>query len=237
MSVVSLLTTIPLFSGLSEPERRELAVIVRDRTYERGRTIFNEGEEATGFYVVVSGRIKVYKISPEGKEQILHLLGPGEPFGEVALFSGRNFPAYAEAFENARVFFIPRAAFAAHIRDHPALALNMLATLSMRLHQFTNMIEGLSLKEVSSRLAGYILSESEKQKGADRVELDLAKGQLASLLGTIPETLSRTLTRMVRQGLVKADGPFIEIEDREGLEQLASAERRLSDFPEEKSGG
>lgn len=236
MSVVKLLESIPLFSGLSEPERRELAVIVRDRTFERGQTIFAEGQEASGFYVVAAGRVKVYKISPDGKEQILHLLGPGEPFGEVALFSGRAFPAFAEAFETSRVFFIPREGFAAQVRAHPSLALNMLATLSMRLHQFANMIEGLSLREVSSRLAGYILSESGKQGGAARVELDLAKGQLASLLGTIPETLSRTLTRMVRQGLVRADGPFIEIEDREGLEQLASAERRLSDFPEGKNG-
>ena len=236
MSIVRLLETIPLFSGLSEPERRELAVIVRDRTFERGQTIFTEGEEGNGFYVVVAGRVKVYKISPDGKEQILHLLGPGEPFGEVALFSGRSFPAFAEAFEASRVFFIPREAFAAQVRAHPSLALNMLATLSMRLHQFASMIEGLSLKEVSSRLAGYILSESGKQGGKVRVELDLAKGQLASLLGTIPETLSRTLTRMVRQGRVRADGPFIVIEDREGLEQLASAERRLSDFPEGKNG-
>jgi len=97
--------------------------------------------------VVIEGRIRVYKLSPEGKEQILHLWGPGEPFGEVALFTGRNFPAYAEAHERSRVFFFPRTAFAELIKANPSLALNMLATLSMRLHRFASLIEDLSLKE------------------------------------------------------------------------------------------
>ena len=219
-----------LFSGLEDAERRELAVIARVQSYDPDQTIFLEGEEGTGFYVVLEGRIKIYKTSPEGKEQILHLWGPGEPFGEVALFSDRFFPANAEAMEKSRVLFFPRHAFADLIQNHPSLALNMMATMSIRLHQFANLIESLSLKEVAGRLAGYFLALSEQQDGTDQIRLDLTKGQLASLLGTIPETLSRTLTRMVVKGLIRTMGRDVQILDREGLEDLAAAERRLSDF-------
>ncbi|MBW2085969.1 MAG: Crp/Fnr family transcriptional regulator, partial [Deltaproteobacteria bacterium] len=147
MNISERIANIPLFSGLPHEQYQDLASIVKDQKFERGEIIFSEGDEGVGFYVVVEGRVKVYKLSPEGKEQILHLWGPGEPFGEVALFTGQSYPAYAEAYEKSRVFFFPRSAFAELIRANPSLALNMLATLSMRLHQFANLIEDLSLKE------------------------------------------------------------------------------------------
>ncbi len=233
MNISEHLADIPIFNGLTQAEYDELAAIIADKTYKRGQIIFSEGDPGTGFYVVVEGRIKIYKLSMEGKEQILHLWGPGEPFGEVALFTGQNFPAYAEPMEKTRVFYIPRQAFADLIEKNPSLALNMLATLSMRLHRFANLIEDLSLKEVSGRLASHFINLSRQQNDAETITLDLAKGQLASLLGTIPETLSRTLTRMVRQGLINTDGPKIEIINRDELEKLAMAARRLSEIVKE----
>ncbi len=233
MNIPEHLANIPIFNGLSQAQYDELAAIIVDKTYKRGQIIFSEGDPGTGFYVVVDGRVKIYKLSLEGKEQILHLWGPGEPFGEVALFTGQNFPAYAEPMEKTRVFYIPRQAFADLIKENPSLALNMLATLSMRLHRFANLIEDLSLKEVSGRLAAHFINLSRQQNDTDTITLDLAKGQLASLLGTIPETLSRTLTRMVRQGLIHSDGPKIEIINRDDLEELAMAARRLSEIVKE----
>ncbi len=230
MNISEHLADIPIFNGLTQAQYDELAAIIADKTYKRGQIIFSEGDPGTGLYVVVEGRIKIYKLSMEGKEQILHLWGPGEPFGEVALFTGQNFPAYAEPMEKTRVFYIPRQAFADLIEKNPSLALNMLATLSMRLHRFANLIEDLSLKEVSGRLASHFINLSRQQNDAETITLDLAKGQLASLLGTIPETLSRTLTRMVRQGLINTDGPKIEIINRDELEKLAMAARRLSEI-------
>jgi len=224
------LAAIPVFQGLNEEDLEQLSGIVIDQTADKGQIIFSEGDEGVGFYIVSRGRVKIYKLSAEGKEQILHLFGSGEPFGEAALFSGQDFPAYAEAMEPSRVFFFPRLAFARAIQDNPSLALNMLATLSMRLHRFARMIEDLSLKEVPARLAAHLLLLSEQLNGSDRVKLDVTKGQLANLLGTIPETLSRTLARMVRGGLVRTEGSRIEILNREGLEGLAVAELRLSDF-------
>ena len=122
--------------------------------------------------------------------------------------------------------FFPRADFTALIRSDPTLALNMLAQLSRRLRQFAGLIEDLSLKEVPGRLAKHLLYLSGRE-GDGQLELDISKGQLASLLGTIPETLSRILAKMNRQGLLHSRGSGIRILDREGLEQIAQEGRML----------
>jgi CRP-like cAMP-binding protein len=212
---------VPLFDGLPPGQLRDLAGIAIAKTYKRSEPIFSEGDEATGLYVATSGRVKIFKLSSDGKEQILHIFGAGEPFGEVAVFTGRRFPANAEALEDTRVVFFPRTAFVTLIQREPSLALNMLAVLSLRLRQFAHMIENLSLKEVPGRLAAYLLYESAHRGHQDELELDIAKGQLASLLGTIPETLSRILAKMSTQGLIEVNGPLIRITDRQGLEDLA----------------
>ncbi|MCF8061889.1 MAG: Crp/Fnr family transcriptional regulator [Deltaproteobacteria bacterium] len=213
--------SIPLFEGLPGDEVEQLSAIAADRSFRRGESIFLEGDEGDGFYVVLSGRVKVFKLSMEGKEQTLHLFGPGEPFGEVALFAGRRFPANAEALEESRILFFPREAFAGLIRQNPSVAMNLLALLSVRLRRFTALIEDLSLKEVPGRLSAYLLYLSRQRQGGTDLALDVTKAQLASLLGTIPETLSRILGRMSRQGLIESDGRRIRILDLEGLESLA----------------
>jgi CRP-like cAMP-binding protein len=218
---------IPLFEGLTSRQYDQLARICVDRSYQRGQIIFSEGDEGIGLYVLVAGKVKVYKLSPDGKEQILHLFEPGEPFGEASVFAGQPFPAHAEALEKSRIFFFPRGAFIELIKGDPSLALNMLAILSRRLRRFTVLIEDLSLKEVPGRLAAYLLYASEQRANSEDLKLDIAKNQLASLLGTIPETLSRILTKLVRQGLIQVDGSRIRIKDRQGLAELAQAERRL----------
>ena len=221
------LEKISLFQGLTPENYAELADIVVDRQLKRGQFIFNEGDEATGFYVVISGRIKIYKLSFDGKEQILHILGPGEPFAEVAVFSGMAYPANAMALEKSTIYFFAKAAFVRLIGQNPSLAMNMLATLSLRLKQFTHMIEALSLKEVPGRLAAYLLLLSEQNDGRATVRLNITKTQLASLLGTIPETLSRILTKMSKQHLIESRGAAITLLDGDGLAELASGFRKL----------
>jgi CRP-like cAMP-binding protein len=229
MKLTGQIASIPLFQGLHRKYYEELTMIVVDQVFKRGESIFSEDDEATGFYVVISGRVKVFKLSPEGKEQILHIIGPGEPFGEVAVFTGKRFPASAETLEETRVFFFPRASFVELIRKDPSLALNMLAVLSQRLRRFSALIENLSLKEVPGRLAAYFLSLQEGRKEKEALNLEISKNQLASLMGTIPETLSRILARMVREGFIESTGPRgIRILNRKGVEELASGERRLA---------
>ncbi len=229
MKLIHQIARIPLFQGLDRKHYDELAMIVTDQVFQKGETIFGEEDEGTGFYVVLSGRVKIFKLSPEGKEQILHIFGPGEPIGEVAVFTGRRFPASAEALEETRAFFFARKEFMDLIRRDPSLALNMLAVLSQRLRKFSSLIEDLSLKEVPGRLAAYLLYLAEGKKGKSEVILEISKNQLASLLGTIPETLSRILAKLSREGFIKSNGPRqIQLLDRKGLEELASGERRLA---------
>lgn len=227
MEIDKLVAKIPLFEGLPDEHHSDLASIALVKSFVRGQTIFSEGEPGTGFYVVISGRVKIYKLSAEGKEQILHIFGGGEPFGEVPVFEGRRFPAHAVALDEARCLFFPRPAFIDLISRNPSLSLNMLAVLSRRLRQFTVLVDDLSLKEVPGRLAAHLLYLSDQNEGAGDLELDVPKGQLAGMLGTIPETLSRILTKMVKQDLIKSDGPHIRIVDREGLIELAEGLKRL----------
>jgi CRP/FNR family transcriptional regulator len=227
-NVADIIRKIPLFEGLPEDQVNRLVQIVLEKAYKKGDAIFFEGDEADGFYVVVTGQIKVFKLSVEGKEQILHIFGPGEPFGEVPVFAGNNFPAHAEAIAESRLLFFPRNAFTGLITAIPSLALNMLAVLSRRLRQFTVQVEHLSLKEVPGRLAVYLLYLSDEKDGDLTVDLAISKGQLASLLGTIPETLSRILAKMTKRGLIQVDGRRIEIMDLSGLEALATGSHRLA---------
>lgn len=226
MTIDKELTAIPLFQGMDQGQLTKLAAIVGDKTYGRGQTIFAEGDEGIGFYVVISGKVKIFKLSSEGKEQILHIFGNGEPFAEAAVFVGARFPAHAQTLETSRIFFFPRQAFTQLIQENPALAMNMMAALSMRLKEFAHLIESLSLKEVPGRLAVHLLLLANEQE-KDEFRLDLTKAHLASLLGTIPETLSRILSKMTKTGLIATNGPLISILDRDALEALASGEQRL----------
>jgi CRP/FNR family transcriptional regulator len=219
---------MPLFEGISETQQQDLASIALLKTFERGETIFSDGEAGNGFYVVLSGRIKIFKLSADGKEQILHIFGPGEPFGEVPVFEGRRFPANSEPLEKSSVMFFPRTAFIDLIKRNPSLVLNMLGVLSRRLRRFAAMIDDLSLKEVPGRLAAHLLDLNARQPESSQVALTVPKNQLAAMLGTIPETLSRILQKMTQQGFIKVDGKNISLLDREGLTELAEGLRRLS---------
>lgn len=211
-----------LFNGLPPDHVAKIAGIAVERSFGKGEFIFSEGDAGNGFFLVKEGLVKIFKVSSEGKEQILHIFGPGEPFGEVPVFSGEDFPASAQAIEATQVLFFPRSAFVALIQRNPSLSLNMLAVLSMRLRQFTIQVEHLSLKEVPARLAAYLIYLSEEQGSDASVTLKISKGQLASLLGTIPETLSRIFQRMTAQHLIEVAGRHIRILDPTGLQALST---------------
>jgi len=233
--VLDLIAATPLFNGLAESDLAQVHQIAVDRFYGRGETIFLEGDPGDGFYIVAAGKVKIFKVSLEGKEQILHIYGPGHPFGEVPVFSGDNFPANAVTLVKSHLLFFSRSAFVGLITSHPSLSMNMLAVLSMRLREFTLQIENLSLKEVPGRLASYLLYLAEEQTAAagqaapspEQINLPISKGQLASLLGTIPETLSRILGKLSAQKMIQVNGNQIEIKDRELLEELAVTGKAL----------
>lgn len=214
---------IPLFAGLHSDAKAVIAGMIREQAHPKGAMIFQEGDGAKGFYVVGTGKVKIFKATPDGKEKILHIFGAGEPFGEVAMFAGSPFPASAQALEASRLLFLPRESFVAGITKSPALALSMLGVLSQRLRAFTVQIEQLSLKEVPARLAAYLATLQEETGGEGALSLPVSKAQLASLIGTSPETLSRILTRMVAAGLIDVEGTEIRILDPAGLKDVVVA--------------
>jgi CRP/FNR family transcriptional regulator len=229
MDIAQQLSHIPLFQGLENGYLADLARIAVRKSYKRGETVFSEGDPGIGLHIITTGRIKVFKTSPDGKEQILHIMSQGEPFGEVPVFTNQRFPANAGALTDTGTLFIPRDAFINLIRTEPSVALSMLSVLSLRLKRFTCLIEDLSLREVPARLAAYLLYKSDQTGGSDDLNLDISKTQLAGILGTIPETLSRILARMTKEAFIESDEKrHIRLCDRAAIEELASGERRLA---------
>jgi len=223
---LELLRRCPLFTGLEEEDLKKIKAIASPKQVGKREILFSDGEEARGFYVILSGKVKIYKISPEGKEQILHVVSAPDAFAEAALFLEGTYPAFAEALSDSQLLFFPKRDFIQLIEKNPKLSINMIVTLSQYLKRFALLIEELSLKEVSSRIAKYLIDLSLKSSKEGRtpkeVELDLSKTQLALKLGTISETLSRTLAKMKAKGIIDVRKNRILILNREALEELAS---------------
>lgn len=225
--VLDTLSNSQLFGGLSEAHLKEIMRIAVDKKFNKGEIIFFDGDEGNGFYLVVTGTVKVYKVSPEGKEQILHIVTEGESIGAVPVFSGKSFPANAQTISKSHLLFFPRTEFTGLITGNSSLTMNILAVLSMRLREFTVQIENLSLKEVPGRLAAYLLYLSEEQRNENVIKLNISKLQLANILGTGPESLSRTLGNMKARKLIEVNGSNIRLLDRVGLEELAEYGKNL----------
>ena len=227
MDFMTIMGQSTLFRGLPEEELRRLEGIGEPREFDKGDMLFQEGKEGVGFYVVASGQVKVFKMSFDGREQILHILGPGDPVGEVPVFAGMTYPANAQALTKASLFFFPRKKLIDLYRESPSLAMNMLAVLSRRLREFTVLIENLSLKEIPQRLATYLVHQQSLKPVSARVKLNVTKGVLSNILGTSQETLSRVLGKLSQEGLIEVQGKEISILDMERLKSLAEGGTRL----------
>ena len=215
------LANTQLWRGLPEEQLDAIALVAIAKSYHKGEVIFVEGEEGSGFFVVKSGRVKVFKLSAEGKEQILKFFEVGEHFAEVPAFDGECFPASATALEKTELLFFGRDAFLELLEQQPNIAINMLAVFARHLRHFARLIEDLSLKEVPGRLAAYLLYLSERSEHPNHVKLDITKTQLASLLGTIPETLSRVFAKLSQEELISIQGSRIQILNPERLRILS----------------
>lgn len=215
----------PMFSGVSDSGLRLLAELCIVREYANGEYLFQQDDPATGFHVLMTGTINVHRFGPDGRQQILHVFEKsGEPCGEVAVFQGGTYPAAAAATGTTRTIYMPRDSFLQVATKNPEILLKMLATLSMRLRRFVGLIDDLSLKDVTARLAKHI-QELVMQSVNDSVELTTTKTVLASKLGTIAETLSRTLRKMQSKKIIKVDGRKITVLDEDMLDDIAEGEK------------
>jgi len=199
----------------------DIAVI---RNAGKGEILFIQGDPATGFFILFDGSVRVYKTSPEGKEYTLHHIQAGQMFAEAAIFKGNTFPANAVATEASTLAFFPKDRFVKLIQDSPKMSLKMIAALAGFVREFNQQIEDLSLKEVPARLASHLLRKAERTS-TDQVTLDITKTELARSLGTIGETLSRSLKKMRDLHLVEVNGKNIKILDQARLRSVADGEK------------
>jgi len=220
---------IGLFQNVSPETIKELATQARYKRFKPGEMVIGEADPIKSFFVVISGQLKLYRSSAEGKEQTLQLLGPGDPFGLCTAFATDSFPASAMAIEESAILLIPGTVMEATARKEPVLLFNIIQILSQRLKDSMELIESLALKEIPERLASFLRQESAKNKTDKNivVQLTISQRELAKILGATPEALSRALRKMANEGILYASGREINILDYEALEELAEGEYPL----------
>jgi CRP/FNR family cyclic AMP-dependent transcriptional regulator len=223
-----ILQSTPLFEALDEAELNSLAARAGTRTYSQGEVLFSEGEPCKGLYIVISGRVRIYKTSAGGREHVLSVEGAGGSIAELPVFDGGNYPASASAVEESRVLFISRPDLRALCLEKPEVSLKLLQVVGKRLRRLVGIIEELSFTTVRHRLISLLLREAKAQgRPSDRGVAFSLKGshqELASQIGTVRELVSRNLTRLQAQGLIEMNGREIIILDPGGLEDdLAAA--------------
>lgn len=225
MEIVEILKKSLLFSGLDMDHLAEVAAITSRRTFAKGESLFTEGAAATGFYLLAAGGMKLCKVSPDGKEKVLHFVHPGETFAEAAFFGDGRYPAEARAMEKGEALFFPREGFMGLLERNPRFSLNLIISLSLLLRRFARQIEELSFAEVPSRLAAYLMELAERKstafQGKTYIDLDMKKGELASRLGTVSETLSRTFRKLKEEGVLDVEGSRVIVHDMTRLAALA----------------
>jgi CRP-like cAMP-binding protein len=225
MEIVDILKKSLLFSGLGEEYLAEIAAITVKRRFARGESLFRDGDPASGFFLLAAGSVKLCKVSPDGKEKVLHFVHPNETFAEAAFFGDGRYPAEARAMEKGEALFLPREAFMGLLERNPLFSLNLIASLSLLLRRFVRQIEELSFAEVPARLAAHLIETAGKKsasfQGKTYLDLEMKKGILASHLGTVSETLSRTFRKLKEEGVIEMDGSRVIIHDMARLKKIA----------------
>lgn len=203
-----------LFAGLPPADLEAIAAFVVLKPLAKGALLFREGEPSEGFYVVQRGAVSVHRVSPAGKEQVIHVFRAGESFAEATLATGTGYPADARAVEASAVLLVPRAPMLALLGRRPDLALRMLGAMSQHLRVIVGLLDDLTLKDVETRLLNWLVKRCPAgAAGEARVELRSTKRTLAAELGTTSETLSRTFARLRAAGLIRVETAAVLVRD------------------------
>jgi CRP/FNR family transcriptional regulator, cyclic AMP receptor protein len=219
----AILRKTPLFASLSDAEMQALASRTTRKRFHKDEQLFAEGDSCTGLFLVASGKVRIFKLSPSGREQILAVEAPGSSFAELPVFDGGNYPAAASAVEDTEVLFISRKDFQNLCREHPDIGLKVIAVVGSRLRRLVGIIEELSFTTVRQRLIALILrlaqgSGTPSREGI-RVELTKSHQDLAAELGTVRELVSRNLGRLQAEGFLDVEGRKIIVKDLAGLKR------------------
>ena len=220
--IASTLRQTPLFASLNDPELSLVAARSSTRSYAAGELLFSEGEACRGLYVVMSGRIRIFKISRSGREQVLAIEGAGRSVAELPVFDGGNYPASAVAVEASEIILILREDFRALCLETPELSLKLLQVVGGRLRQLVAIIEELSFTTLRGRLISWLLRRAKHagrpNLGPVAFDLGATHQEIASQIGTVRELVSRNMARLQAEGLIQVNGHEIIIPDKAALE-------------------
>jgi CRP/FNR family transcriptional regulator len=211
--IVNSLRGCQLFAGLPLPDLEKIADVTAPRALEKGDYLFHEGDPAQGFYIVQRGAVNVHRVTAAGKEQVIHIFRAADSFAEVAVASPTGYPADARALEPTQVLLVQKAGILELLKRHPELALRMLGSMSSHLRVLVSQIEDLTVRDVETRLANWLVKRcpDPRADGPVNIELTVTKRVLAAELGTISETFSRTLAKFRAQKLLVVKGKMLTV--------------------------
>lgn len=227
-TALSVLRRLSLFSALDDRALAEVAERTVSRSVPRAATLFRQGQPCHGLYVVVEGRVKVYRSAPDGREQVLHVMGPGQPVAEVPLFDGGPYPASAQAVEDSRVLFLPIDSFRWLYANNPTVADAVIRELGRRLRRMVRLVERISLKDVPARVAAALLDYAEAAgalRDGGAFEVPRTQEELASELATTRESIARALASLRRAGTIRQEKRRVVIGDLARLAAVARGDR------------
>ncbi len=222
-----LLRTTPIFSRLSPADRKTIAEVSRVQQFARGETIFEQDSPSDAFYAIASGRVKIFKMMPSGKDVILEVFGPGDPLGAVAAYMDRPFPASASALEDTTCVIIPRPAFFRLLETQPSLVRGLLLGLTFRLVELTNRLAEMTGGRIEPRFARLFLKLASEmgrvERGGAFIPLALSRQELADLTGTTIETCIRIMSRWNKDDVVRTEKDGFVVLERGELEKIAAS--------------
>jgi CRP/FNR family transcriptional regulator, dissimilatory nitrate respiration regulator len=221
-ALVNTLRSCQLFTGLPQVDLEQIAAVTVLKSLEKDEYLFHEGDAAIGFYVVQRGAVNVHRVNAAGKEQIIHVFRTGDSFAEIALASATGYPADARVIEPTQVLLVQKEGILALLKRQPELALRMLGSMSSHLRVLVGQLEDLTLKDVETRLANWLVKRCPNPQGekAVNIELKMTKRVLAAELGTVSETFSRTLAKLREQKLLTVKGKSVTVISPKRLSEL-----------------
>jgi CRP/FNR family transcriptional regulator, dissimilatory nitrate respiration regulator len=211
--LINTLRSCQLFTGLPVADLQAIVAVSVLKHLEKGAYLFHEGDPALGFYVVQRGAVNVHRVSATGKEQVIHVFRTGDSFAEVALASESGYPADARAVESSQVLLVRKSGILALLQRQPQLALRMLGSMSSHLRVLVGQLEDLTLRDVETRLANWLVKRCPNPISDQpaSIELTMTKRALAAELGTVSETLSRTLAKLREQKLISVKAKIVTV--------------------------
>lgn len=221
-ALVNTLRSCQLFTGLPQVDLEQIAAVTVLKSLEKDEYLFHEGDAAIGFYIVQRGAVNVHRVNAAGKEQIIHVFRTGDSFAEIALASATGYPADARVLEPTQVLLVQKDGILALLKRQPELALRMLGSMSSHLRVLVGQLEDLTLKDVETRLANWLVKRCPNPQGEKpvNIELKMTKRVLAAELGTVSETFSRTLAKLREQKLLTVKGKSVTVISPKRLSEL-----------------